>query len=55
MLLNSAVQCISDKNFNRYYIVYVFQGAGITGRRGNLISAYVMSLLNLRVALTPML
>jgi len=33
-----------------YYIVYVFQGAGLTGRRGNLIASSVQYVLN--VALT---
>lgn len=30
---------LSGMNVMMYYIVYVFQGAGITGRRGNLIAA----------------
>ena len=30
----------------RYYIVYVFQGAGLTGRRGNLIASSVQYVLN---------
>lgn len=30
----------------RYYIVYVFQGAGLTGRRGNLIADSVQYVLN---------
>lgn len=34
----------------RYYIIYVFQGAGLTGRRGNLIADSVQYVLN--VALT---
>lgn len=33
-----------------YYIIYVFQGAGLTGRRGNLIADSVQYILN--VALT---
>ncbi|KAF9022790.1 general substrate transporter [Hymenopellis radicata] len=41
---------LSGMNVMMYYIVYVFQGAGITGRRGNLISASVQYVLN--VALT---
>ena len=32
--------------FVRYYIVYVFQGAGLTGRRGNLIASSVQYVLN---------
>ena len=30
----------------RYYIIYVFQGAGLTGRRGNLIASSVQYILN---------
>ena len=30
----------------RYYIIYVFQGAGLTGRRGNLIADSVQYVLN---------
>ncbi|KAK0199886.1 general substrate transporter [Desarmillaria ectypa] len=41
---------LTGMNVMMYYIVYVFQGAGITGRRGNLISASVQYVLN--VALT---
>ncbi|KIY70281.1 general substrate transporter [Cylindrobasidium torrendii FP15055 ss-10] len=41
---------LSGMNVMMYYIVYVFQGAGITGRRGNLIAASVQYVLN--VALT---
>ncbi|KAF8902979.1 general substrate transporter [Mucidula mucida] len=37
---------LSGMNVMMYYIVYVFQGAGITGRRGNLISASVQYVLN---------
>lgn len=36
----------------RYYIIYVFQGAGLTGRRGNLTADSVQYVLN--VALTGM-
>lgn len=36
--------------FCRYYIIYVFQGAGLTGRRGNLIADSIQYVLN--VALT---
>ena len=32
--------------FSRYYIIYVFQGAGLTGRRGNLIADSVQYVLN---------
>jgi MFS family permease len=38
---------------DRYYIVYVFEGAGLTGRRGNLIASSVQYVLN--VAMTGML
>lgn len=31
---------------SRYYIIYVFQGAGLTGRRGNLIADSVQYVLN---------
>ena len=31
---------------SRYYIVYVFQGAGLTGRHGNLIASSVQYVLN---------
>jgi len=41
---------LSGMNIMMYYIVYVFQGAGITGRRGNLIADSVQYVLN--VALT---
>ncbi|KAI0027786.1 general substrate transporter [Vararia minispora EC-137] len=41
---------LSGMNIMMYYIIYVFQGAGITGRRGNLIADSVQYVLN--VALT---
>ncbi|OCH85511.1 general substrate transporter [Obba rivulosa] len=41
---------LSGMNIMMYYIVYVFQGAGLTGRRGNLIADSVQYVLN--VALT---
>ncbi|KAF5354221.1 hypothetical protein D9756_006878 [Leucocoprinus leucothites] len=41
---------LSGMNVMMYYIVYVFQGAGLTGRRGNLIADSVQYVLN--VALT---
>ncbi|EIN05365.1 general substrate transporter [Punctularia strigosozonata HHB-11173 SS5] len=41
---------LSGMNIMMYYIVYVFQGAGLTGRRGNLIASSVQYVLN--VALT---
>lgn len=42
----------SHQRSTRYYIIYVFQGAGLTGRRGNLIADSVQYVLN--VALTGM-
>ncbi|KAI0788413.1 general substrate transporter [Fomes fomentarius] len=41
---------LSGMNIMMYYIVYVFQGAGLSGRRGNLIASSVQYILN--VALT---
>ncbi|KDQ53923.1 hypothetical protein JAAARDRAFT_38894 [Jaapia argillacea MUCL 33604] len=41
---------LTGMNIMMYYIVYVFQGAGLTGRRGNLIADSVQYVLN--VALT---
>jgi len=41
---------LSGMNVMMYYIIYVFQGAGLTGRRGNLIADSVQYVLN--VALT---
>ncbi|KAJ3476770.1 hypothetical protein NLI96_g10930 [Meripilus lineatus] len=41
---------LSGMNIMMYYIIYVFQGAGLTGRRGNLIADSVQYVLN--VALT---
>jgi sugar porter (SP) family MFS transporter len=41
---------LTGMNIMMYYIVYVFQGAGLTGRRGNLIASAVQYVLN--VALT---
>ncbi|KAM5544035.1 hypothetical protein V8D89_002221 [Ganoderma adspersum] len=37
---------LSGMNIMMYYIVYVFQGAGLTGRRGNLIADAVQYVLN---------
>jgi len=37
---------LSGMNIMMYYIVYVFQGAGLTGRRGNLIASSVQYVLN---------
>jgi len=53
VLLGSAVQMwsqLSGMNVMMYYIVYVFEGAGLTGRRANLIADAVQYVLN--VALT---
>ncbi|OBZ75357.1 High-affinity glucose transporter [Grifola frondosa] len=41
---------LTGMNIMMYYIIYVFQGAGLTGRRGNLIADSVQYVLN--VALT---
>jgi len=41
---------LTGMNVMMYYIIYVFQGAGLTGRRGNLIADSVQYVLN--VALT---
>ncbi|KZW04136.1 general substrate transporter [Exidia glandulosa HHB12029] len=41
---------LTGMNIMMYYVVYVFEGAGITGRRGNLIASSVNYVLN--VALT---
>jgi hypothetical protein len=37
---------LSGMNIMMYYIIYVFQGAGLTGRRGNLIADSVQYVLN---------
>ena len=37
---------LSGMNIMMYYIIYVFQGAGLTGRRGNLIADAVQYVLN---------
>ncbi|KAI0706643.1 general substrate transporter [Earliella scabrosa] len=37
---------LSGMNIMMYYIVYVFQGAGLSGRRGNLIASSVQYILN---------
>ncbi|OJT07815.1 High-affinity glucose transporter [Trametes pubescens] len=37
---------LSGMNIMMYYIIYVFQGAGLTGRRGNLIADSVQYILN---------
>lgn len=37
---------LSGMNVMMYYIVYVFEGAGLTGRRGNLIASSVQYVLN---------
>lgn len=37
---------LSGMNVMMYYIIYVFQGAGLTGRRGNLIADSVQYVLN---------
>ena len=37
---------LSGMNIMMYYITYVFQGAGLTGRRGNLIASSVQYVLN---------
>jgi len=37
---------LSGMNIMMYYIVYVFEGAGLTGRRGNLIASSVNYVLN---------
>ena len=34
-------------NIMMYYIIYVFQGAGLTGRRANLIADSVQYVLNM--------
>ena len=36
-----------------YYIIYVFQGAGLTGRRGNLIADSVQYVLNVAFTSKP--
>jgi sugar porter (SP) family MFS transporter len=41
---------LTGMNVMMYYIIYVFQGAGLTGRRGNLIADSIQYILN--VALT---
>jgi sugar porter (SP) family MFS transporter len=41
---------LSGMNVMMYYLIYVFEGAGLTGRRGNLIAGTVQYVLN--VALT---
>lgn len=38
---------LSGMNIMMYYITYVFQGAGLTGRRGNLIASAVQYVLNM--------
>lgn len=38
---------LSGMNIMMYYIIYVFQGAGLTGRRGNLIADSVQYVLNM--------
>ncbi|KAI6045230.1 general substrate transporter [Pisolithus marmoratus] len=38
---------LSGMNVMMYYIIYVFQGAGLTGRRGNLIADSVQYVLNM--------
>lgn len=43
---------LTGMNVMMYYIVYVFQGAGLTGRRGNLIASSVQYVLNV-VATIP--
>ncbi|KAJ7133994.1 general substrate transporter [Mycena crocata] len=43
---------LSGMNVMMYYIIYVFQGAGLTGRRGNLIADSVQYVLNV-VATVP--
>jgi len=53
VLLGSSLQMwsqLSGMNIMMYYIIYVFQGAGLTGRRGNLIADSVQYVLN--VAMT---
>ena len=44
---------LSGMNIMMYYIVYVFQGAGLTGRRGNLIASSVQYVLNVALTGTP--
>ncbi|KDQ08027.1 hypothetical protein BOTBODRAFT_585605 [Botryobasidium botryosum FD-172 SS1] len=43
---------LTGMNVMMYYIIYVFQGAGLTGRRGNLIASSVQYVLNV-VATIP--
>ncbi|TCD64631.1 hypothetical protein EIP91_003833 [Steccherinum ochraceum] len=50
VLLGSSIQMwsqMSGMNIMMYYIVYVFQGAGLTGRRANLIADSVQYVLNM--------
>ncbi|KAH7882351.1 general substrate transporter [Phlebopus sp. FC_14] len=49
VVLGCAIQMwaqLSGMNVMMYYIIYVFQGAGLTGRRGNLIADSVQYVLN---------
>ena len=45
-VLRSLLYPASLTAHDRYYIIYVFQGAGLTGRRGNLIADAVQYVLN---------
>lgn len=42
----SALVTLLYSRTNRYYVVYVFEGAGLTGRRANLIADSVQYVLN---------
>ena len=44
---------LSGMNIMMYYIIYVFQGAGLTGRRGNLIADSVQYVLNVAFTSKP--
>ncbi|KAL0958689.1 hypothetical protein HGRIS_014020 [Hohenbuehelia grisea] len=49
VVLGSSLQMwsqLSGMNIMMYYIIYVFQGAGLTGRRGNLIADSIQYVLN---------
>ncbi|RPD55059.1 general substrate transporter [Lentinus tigrinus ALCF2SS1-7] len=46
---------LSGMNIMMYYIIYVFQGAGLTGRRGNLIADSVQYVLNVVFTIPAMI
>ncbi|KAA1477372.1 general substrate transporter [Dentipellis sp. KUC8613] len=46
---------LSGMNIMMYYIIYVFQGAGLTGRRGNLIADSVQYVLNVVLTIPAIL